>query len=82
MNILAETTVPSDLAGIPLQYQLYATYVLIACKYLAELYGSVRNGGGLKRIIMSFWLGEGVPKVISDDYKAELSQPPFPKKPE
>lgn len=64
--------------GIPLQIQLWITWVMLAFKYLSEFYGSIRNGGGLKRIITSFWLGEQTPKVIADDYKKELSTPPFP----
>jgi len=67
----------NDLAGIPLQYQVYITWGVVAAKYLSEFYGSVRNGGGLKRILTSFWLGEQTPKVIADDYKKELSTPPF-----
>lgn len=64
---------PTDLAGIPVQYQLYITWAVVAFKYLAEFYSSVRAGGGLKRIIMSFWFGENVPKVVAQDYKQELN---------
>jgi hypothetical protein len=63
----------SDLAGVPLQYQVYITWALLGIKYLAELYSSVRAGGGMRRIIMSFWFGENIPKKIADDYKPELS---------
>ena len=66
------TDIPTDLTGIPLQYQVYITWGLIASKYLAELYSSVRAGGGLKRIVMAFWFGEQLPKVVAQDYKAEF----------
>ncbi len=62
----------TDLTGIPLQYQVYIIAGGVAIKYLAEFYSSVRAGGGLKRIIMSFWFGENIPKVVATDYKAEL----------
>ncbi len=65
--------------GISVQHQLWVTWFLIGCKYAAEAYSSVRNGGGLKRMIMSFWFGENLPKVVAADYKAELTAPPFPK---
>lgn len=71
---------PPELAGIPVQYQLYLVYFGLACKYLAEFYSSVRAGGGLKRIIMAFFYGEQLPKVVAEDYKKELSTPPFGKK--
>lgn len=67
------TELPTDLTGIPLQYQVYITWGLIATKYLAELYSSVRAGGGLRRIIFAFWFGEQLPKVVAEDYKKELS---------
>lgn len=63
----------TDLTGIPLQWQIYFIYGGLAVKYLAEFYSSVRAGGGMKRIIMSFWFGENIPKKIADDYKPELS---------
>jgi hypothetical protein len=65
-------TTPTDLTGIPLQYQVYITWGLIAAKYLAELYSSVRAGGGLRRIIFAFWFGEQLPKVVAKDYENEL----------
>ncbi len=71
--ILAET----DLTGIPVQYQVYAIVAVQGFKWLSELYSSIRAGGGLKRIIFSFWLGEGLPKVIADDYRKELQTTPI-----
>ncbi len=72
---------PKNLLGIPVQYQVYVVGGGIALKYLSEFYSSVRAGGGLKRIVMSFWFGEQTPKVICDDYRAELSseKPPATK---
>lgn len=58
---------------IPVQYQIYVLASGIALKYLAEFYSSVKNGGGLRRIIMSFWFGENVPNVVAEDYKKELN---------
>lgn len=69
----------TDLTGIPVQYQIYATWLIIAGKFLAELYSSVRGGGGLKRIITSFWFGEQLPKPVAEDYKEELAKPVSPK---
>lgn len=63
----------TDFSGIPTQYQLYITWAVLAFKYLSEFYSSVRAGGGMKRIILSFWLGENMPKVVVDDYKKELN---------
>lgn len=62
---------------IPPTYQLHGLSVIVLVKLFSEFYSSVRSGGGLKRIIMSFWFGEQVPKVIAQDYHAELTTPPF-----
>lgn len=59
-------------AIIPLKYQVFFGMLGLAIKYLAEFYSSVRSGGGLRRIIMSFWFGESIPAVIAKDYAAEL----------
>jgi len=67
----------SEITGLSTQQQLYITWVTIGLKYLAELYSTVRAGGGLKRIIMAFWFGEQLPRVIAEDYKQELSEPPY-----
>lgn len=70
-------------AGLNVQQQLWLTWAIQGFKYLGELYSSVRAGGGLKRIILSVWLGEQTPKVVLDDYKEELKMEPLiPKKDE
>lgn len=66
----------SDLAGIPLEWQVRIGFAMIALKYLLEGYSAIRNGGGLKRILMAFWFGENLPKVVAVDYKQELNPPP------
>ncbi len=66
----------SELTGLNVQQQLMVTWATIAIKYLAEFYSSVRNGGGLKRIIMSFWFGENLPRAVATDYKEELKTTP------
>lgn len=78
----AAAALPSDigLLGLSTNTQLHIMMAGVAFKYLSELYSAIRNGGGLKRIIFGFWLGEQTPKVIADDYKVELSTPPFPPK--
>lgn len=76
------TSLMTSLTGLSTQQQLYATWITIGLKYLSELYSAVRAGGGLKRIIFSFWLGETVPKVIADDYRHELKTEPVFKKSE
>lgn len=71
--------ITDEIPGLSTQHQLWLTWAVIGCKYLSEFYSSVRSGGGLKRIVMSFWLGENMPKVVVEDYKKELSTPPFEK---
>lgn len=66
------------ITGLSVQQQLYVTWGMAALKYLSELYSAVRNGGGLRRIVLSFWFGENLPKVVAQDYSKELSTPPFP----
>jgi hypothetical protein len=39
----------------------------------AEVFSSIRTGGGLRRILLSVWFGEQVPAPIAADYKKELS---------
>lgn len=58
---------------VPVKYQVAALAGTMALKWLAELYSTIRNGGGLKRVLMSFWFGEQTPKVIANDYKEELA---------
>lgn len=72
------TSVPStdgvtDFLNTPFQeLQLNGLTLIVVAKLLGEAYSAVRKGGGLRRIILSFWFGENVPKPIADDYKAEL----------
>lgn len=61
---------------VPIKYQIFFTMVTFVIKNLAEFYSSVKSGGGLRRIILSFWFGEQVPKVIATDYKKELDTNP------
>lgn len=68
--------VDNIIAGIPLQYQIYITWAVLGFKLLAELYSSVRAGGGLKRILISFWLGEQAPKVVVEAAQ-KMTRPPF-----
>lgn len=58
---------------VPVKYQVAFMFVTLATKWLAEFYSTVRNGGGLRRIVMSFWFGENLPKVVAQDYKQELN---------
>ena len=67
-----------DLSGFPTQIQLHLLTLYIVAKAIGALYSSIRNGGGLKRIMTSFWLGENLPKPVNQDYKAELSKPTIP----
>lgn len=68
-----------DITGLSTQHQLYILYATVGLKLAGEFISSVRQGGGLRRILMSFWSGENIPKPIADDYKHELSKPPFQK---
>lgn len=58
-----------NVTGLTVQQQLYLTWGTIALKYLSELYSSVRNGGGLRRILLSFWFGENLPTKVAKDYE-------------
>lgn len=69
-----------DLAGLPPKLQLHLLTLYIILKGAGAAYSSIRSGGGLKRILTAFWLGENLPKVVAQDYKTELSNPPFPPK--
>lgn len=70
------------LTGLSVQQQLYITWGTLVFKFASELFSSVRNGGGLKRIVTSFWFGENLPQAVASDYKKELqTAAPFPKKP-
>ncbi len=70
-----DTSSLTNITGISLQTQLYITWATIAFKYLSEFYSAVRCGGGLRRILLAFWFGENLPKVVAQDYKAELTTP-------
>lgn len=72
----AAAAAPSGIPGLSVKQSLWVTWAMIGFKYMAELYSSVRGGGGLKRIVMAFWFGEQLPRVVAEDYKAELSTPP------
>lgn len=69
-----------DLTGLTPATQLHIIQIYLVLKIGGSLYSSIRNGGGLKRILTSFWLGENLPKVVNADYKEALSTPPFPPK--
>lgn len=58
---------------IPVKYQTLIIAFTVFGKLFSEFYSSIRAGGGLRRIIMSFWFGEQVPKVVAQYYKQELS---------
>lgn len=64
---------------LALQLRLLEAYLLL--KLAGQAYSAIRTGGGLKRILMSLWCSENVPKPIANDYKPELSTTPFPPKP-
>lgn len=68
-----------DLAGLPPKLQLHLLTLYIVAKAAGALYSSIRSGGGMKRILTAFWLGENLPKVVAADYKQALSTPPFDK---
>lgn len=69
---------PPDLSMFPQALQLKLLEGLVLLKLAGQAYSAIRTGGGLKRIFMSLWCSENVPKPIANDYKAELSKPPFP----
>jgi hypothetical protein len=67
-----------DLSILPKDLQLNVLSAIVLIKLAAEFISAIRNGGGLRRILLSFWFGENLPQVVAADYKAELSRPPFP----
>jgi hypothetical protein len=70
------TDVPTDLTGIPVQYQVYIMCGIAVARFLSQWASSVRKGGGLRHGLLSIWFGENVPPVIAKDYHKEL----FPNK--
>ena len=63
-------------AIVPERYQVA---VLMAANLLAltgRIYSAIRSRGGLRGLYRGLVLGEGVPLVISEDYRAELKIPP------
>lgn len=76
-----------DLTGVSPAVQLHIIQAYLAFKIIGQLYSSTRTGGGLKRILTSFWFGENIPKPVAQDYKSEMNtivpipqkdQPPSP----
>lgn len=67
-----EESILTGLTGLTPQQQIYVTWLVMICSALGKLYSSITNGGGLKKIFTRLWLGENLPKVVADDYKAEL----------
>lgn len=61
-----------DISQLPQNWQLHIVTAYVGFKAVSELYSSVRAGGGLRKIILSFWFGEQTPTVST--------QPPFPSK--
>lgn len=66
----------TDLSGVPQQWQIYITWSVMIFAAVGKIYSSIVAGGGLKRIIMRVWFGEGIPKVIAQDYHEELNTSP------
>lgn len=68
---------PTDLTGIPVQYQVYILYFVVGLKLLGQFISSVKNGGGLRRIILTFWFGENLPKPLAEECRRKESSAPF-----
>lgn len=67
-----------DLTGLSPELQLRIIQGYLLLKIIGSLYSAIRTGGGLKRIMTTFWLGENIPKPVAADYKPELCKPPSP----
>lgn len=65
-------SIAEALTGLNAQQQLYVTWVVFGLKMASELWSSIRNGGGLRKILLSFWFGENLPRPLAEDYKKEL----------
>lgn len=65
-----------DLSSVPVQTQLRIVQAYLAFKIVGQVYSSVRNGGGVLRILKSFWFGENLPAPVARDYHEELASPP------
>lgn len=70
---------PTDLTGIPQQFQIYGLYAMAIIGIAGKILGALTNGGGLKNILLNAWQGKAVPTPIAQDYKAELTTPLPPK---
>ena len=65
------TTMPDipQIPGLPPQLQLHLLTAVVLFKFAGQLYSSVTNGGGLRAIILRFWLGTNLPKEVAADYQ-------------
>lgn len=69
-----------DFDQLPSKLQLHLVTGWVLLKIVGTVFSSIRNGGGLRRILFSIWTGENLPQAVAQDYKQELSRPPFPPK--
>ncbi len=82
----AADSIVGAMTGLSVQQQLYFTWAITGGKMLAEFSSSVRTGGGLKRILLSFWYGEQaspeiVEKVVEQKLARAQSSAPFSQNP-
>ena len=50
--------IQSVLNGLPSKWQTHITTILVASMILGRVLHAVQNGGGLKTILASIWLGK------------------------
>lgn len=70
----AASAIPGDFLSKDIKdWQLNGLTLIVLVKIAGEGFSAIRNGGGLRRILLSIWFGENVPKPIAADYSAELA---------
>lgn len=67
-----------DISGLSPKLQLHLLTAYVLMRSAGELWSVVRKGGGLRNIIVTFWMGENTPKAMTDDLAQRRSEPPFP----
>jgi hypothetical protein len=68
----------NDLSGLSDHAKLNLALGYLGVKAAGSFYSSVRTGGGLVRIVKSFFLGENLPAPVAKDYHEELKSQPTP----
>lgn len=69
----ADESIATALTGLTPQQQLYFTWGWMIWGVIGKSISAARNGGGLRRMILTVWFGENLPKPVAKDYGDELN---------